>query len=175
MKHVVFKLKDNSGAASILVVLLMIVFITLGLLAMVFANSNYKLAQKTADNEQTYYALDSDAEVVLAEIDSLLIPIAKAAGNDTDEYIPLSTNTLIEWINNHPEYQGKYVSEKALSSLPQEKPPDYCFLTIGIDQQYLEIGIAPLDPALNQGKRYDIVLWQKKNTSFNYDEEIIID
>ena len=175
MKRLSEILKENSGAASILVVLLMIVFITLGLSAMVFANSNYKLAQKTMETEKAYYALDSEAETVLAEIDSILIPVENTSGNDAAKYRSLASEALFDWIDKHPEYQGEYVSEAMLSSLSQEKQEDYCRFTIGTDDLYLEIGIAPLYPPLNQGKRYGIVCWQKKSAPFNFDDKIIID
>ena len=167
--------KDNNGAASVLVILVMIVLITLGLLAMVFANSNYKLAQKTLAVEEAYYSLDSEAETVVAEIDSLLIPIASEAGLDAASYEHKAAEALIEWTLANPRYQGEYISEAILSSVPQGAVMDYCRFIVGEEDNYLEIKIAPLFPGGHQEQRYQILSWQKKNSTFSYEEEIIED
>jgi|GEM_PF-917615 len=66
------KLKEQEGAASVMVVLMMIVLATLGAFAVISAQVNYKLSNRVLESNQVYYELDSRGEDFLAVVDSAL-------------------------------------------------------------------------------------------------------
>ena len=63
---------NNRGAASILVILIIVVLATFGGIALTAGWTNKQLAIKAAQSKADYYALDSAAEEIVAETDSLL-------------------------------------------------------------------------------------------------------
>ena len=172
------KLKEKSGAASVLVVLVMIVFITLGLLAMVVANSNYQLSQKTLAAEKDYYSLDSEAENIISQLDSSLITVQESAGTDEDEYFRQAIDVLIKWGKEHPEYAASYIVPALLSSIPQDNLNGYFEFTVGDEKSSLKVQLTPVLDPVDPSKRYDIQCWQKINQQFEYgdsDDIMLID
>ena len=175
MPKIIAELKDNTGAASVLVVLIMIVFITLGLLAMVFANSNYQLARKTYAAERDYYTLDRQAETILSEIDALLIPL-EAKTEDNHAYSKLAIDALIKWGKSNPGYGAAFVEPALSSAIPKQTPGGYFEFTVGDKDSSLKVQIKPvLDPS-DPAKRYEILRWQKINQKFAYNnsDDILI-
>jgi hypothetical protein len=72
---------NNRGAASILVVLIIVVLATFGGIALTAGWTNKQLSIKAAQSKADYYALDSAAEELLAETDSHLYEAMKKAKN----------------------------------------------------------------------------------------------
>jgi hypothetical protein len=64
---------NNRGAASVLIVFLMLVLVTLGTFAIVSSNANWRLNQRALAWNTMYYAMDAEAEELLARIDRLLL------------------------------------------------------------------------------------------------------
>lgn len=74
---------NNRGAASILVVLIIVVLATFGGIALTASWTNKKLAARAAQSKIDYYALDSVAEEIVANVDEILY----VSMEDTVEYI----------------------------------------------------------------------------------------
>ncbi len=68
---------NNRGAASVLVVLIIVVLATFGGIALTASWTNKNLAIKAAQSKIDYYALDSVAEELIAQIDEQLFLIAQ--------------------------------------------------------------------------------------------------
>lgn len=65
-------LKDQSGATSVLVILMLLVLVTFGSFAIISANSNIKLSKTAASWSKMYYALDAKGELYISEVDKRL-------------------------------------------------------------------------------------------------------
>lgn len=72
MKNKKFQMSIGVGGPSIMMIFVVLCLSTLGALAFVTANADWKLSTKTADAVQTYYAADGTAEELLAEADASL-------------------------------------------------------------------------------------------------------
>ena len=74
-------MNNNRGAASVLIVFLMLVLVTLGTFAIVSSNANWRLNQRSLAWNAMYYAMDADAETLLAKIDRVLLQAETKAVN----------------------------------------------------------------------------------------------
>lgn len=63
---------SNFGFSTILLAFVMICIVTISALSLLTANSDYKLSQKVAEKNTTYYLADKEAHEQLANIDQLL-------------------------------------------------------------------------------------------------------
>ena len=62
----------GTGVSSILMVFAMLCITTFGILSLVSANADYKLAKKNQEAAEAYYEADRHASEMLAELDSLI-------------------------------------------------------------------------------------------------------
>lgn len=76
-------MKDEKGAASVLVICMMLVLVTLGTLAIASANANNRLSQRSLAWNTMYYTLDAQGEIFLSLLDGKLAAAEKA----TTEYL----------------------------------------------------------------------------------------
>ena len=67
------RLNGKRGAASALIILLIVLLIFFGMLAMVTAHADLRLAQRRADWTQSYFIADQQAETIIAELDYILL------------------------------------------------------------------------------------------------------
>ena len=65
--------RSKRGAASALIILLIVLLIFFGMLAMVTASADLRLAQRRADWTRSYYLADQQAEKMIAQLDNILI------------------------------------------------------------------------------------------------------
>ena len=77
------KWRSRRGAASALIILLLVMLVIFGVLAMVSAAANLKLARRQADWNKAWYLADGSAEAVYAELDQLC-SLSAAAGDDLE-------------------------------------------------------------------------------------------
>ena len=75
--------RSRRGAASALIILLLVMLVIFGVLAMVSAAANLKLARRQADWNKAWYLADGSAEAVYAELDQLC-RLSSAAGEDNE-------------------------------------------------------------------------------------------
>ena len=77
MKNIFRILKNEDGATSVLVIFMMIVLVTLGAFAITSARVNYRFSLKARDWNNSFYALDSQAENYVKSIDKALLSAEK--------------------------------------------------------------------------------------------------
>ena len=65
------QLRARRGAASALIILLLVMLVIFGVLAMVSAAANLKLARRQAEWNKAWYLADAGAEAVYADLDQL--------------------------------------------------------------------------------------------------------
>jgi Flp pilus assembly protein TadG len=136
---------SNFGFPTILLSFVMICILTFSALALVTANSDYRLSQKTEANNTAYYDAEEEAYLTLAGIDSAL---AACYGSSTDEasYFALAAETL-------PELCGGSLSESA----------DGCVLTYTTairDSRYLRVVLVVCYPTGTDDHFYEIREWK---------------
>lgn len=92
--------KNNRGAASILVILIIVVLATFGGIALTAGWTNKQLSIKAAQSKTNYYTLDSVAEETVAEIDNLLY------------LVDMATKDYLNDLSNKDEISSFEKSEK---------------------------------------------------------------
>jgi len=75
------KNKKKSGAASVLVVFMMLVLVTLGAFAIASSNANFRLSRRAVSWNEMFYDLDSLGETYLSQIDARLAEAEASAGD----------------------------------------------------------------------------------------------
>ena len=83
------------GAASLMLIVVVLSMSVLGLLAMMNARSDNRLSMRSAEVAEQAYRLSSEAERSLAELDALLAECA-AQAEDDDEWLDLVREVLPE-------------------------------------------------------------------------------
>lgn len=108
----------NKGAASILVILIVVVLATFGGIALTTGWTNKQLSIKAAQSKADYYVVDSAAEEILAEIDNKLYFAAKSA----EGYLNvLSDIEDKEALKNEIKLQALFVEEPSAIKSPALK------------------------------------------------------
>lgn len=97
--------RSRRGAASALIILLLVMLVIFGVLAMVSAAANLKLARKQAEWNRAWYLADAGAEAVYAELDHLCRSSA-AAGEDAARLAV----KLEDWLDQNPAVQTSQVT-----------------------------------------------------------------
>jgi len=72
-------LRSERGAASVLVIFMMIILVIFGALSLTAALANYRLGVKVHSWMEGFYELDSRAEILCAEMDKLLLEAEESA------------------------------------------------------------------------------------------------
>ena len=81
------------GAASLMLIVVVLSMSVLGMLAMMNARSDNRLSGRSAEVTEQVYALDKQAEYALAELDGVLAECA-AQAQDDEEYLTLVAGRL---------------------------------------------------------------------------------
>ena len=81
------------GAASLMLIVVVLSMSVLGMLAMMNARSDNRLSGRSAEVTEQVYALDKQAEYTLAELDGMLAECA-AQAQDDEEYLALVAGRL---------------------------------------------------------------------------------
>lgn len=162
------KLREEKGAASVLVILIMVVFCLLGLLAMVYAQSNYALSQKTLAWQKEYYALDAAGEAALQEIDALLQAALDEAENP-QAYSSLSQAALYRWLTE----SAPGIMPLSAEDAPSPHEEEVFAFSIEGEEKRLEIILALPYPPAHEGITHTILSWQLKQPAFVYTEPAI--
>ena len=178
--------KRRKGATSVLIIFMMIVLVTLGAFAIVFAHSNIKLSQKAISWEESYYGLDSLANEFLKDFDSGLaraeeyadsIIFTKAffkdagfeAAADKSGYLNEKFNEI--YIEKAIEFLNEFASERDCEVYYDGIEKTFEFVH-GTQEMYLNVylGIRPLTFELEAGtltfrrnpeSRYSIYSWNQ--------------
>ncbi len=169
MGFIHLKLKDENGAASVLVILIMVVFSVLGLLAMIYAYSNYRLSQKTLAWNEEYYALDTLGEEALGEINQILFECKSSAGNGED-FSLLAGEALNTWLEGKNRLiYNSWQPQPQLNKGAEEKEEGIFGFALRGENNTLQIGLLPLYIPEKKGEYYSILNWSIKRPDYNYD------
>lgn len=135
---------SNFGFSTILLGFTMICIITFSALALVTANSDYRLSKRVADKNKTYYDVQQEAFERLADIDHIL-SISYNSSNSIDSYYSMVKNQL-------SEQDGQYY----------EKDDNcyFCFTNKLSDSQTLTVAICIQYPTTSTTSYFKIVQWQ---------------
>lgn len=136
---------SNFGFSSILLSFVMICILTFSALALVSANSDYRLSKKMETNNSAYYTAEKDAYLTLAAIDSTLAA-AYDASLDADSYYELAAQTVPSVCGQ--ELVGSDSGYTATYTIP-----------VG-DDQTLRISLSIRYPAEEVKTFYEITEWK---------------
>ncbi|MBM7561592.1 hypothetical protein [Fusibacter tunisiensis] len=67
----ILNIKSESGSASVLVVMVALMLSVFGILGLVTANANYKMAFKNAESVQHFYAMESEANRIYRDLEQM--------------------------------------------------------------------------------------------------------
>lgn len=160
MKHPIQHRFTNLGFSTILLALSMICIITFSALALITANSDYRLSQKTADMNSNYYHAEELAYDKIAMIDQLLQEIYLST-YDSNEFCQEAKSQLSQLtINNSLPELTEDFSETGIDTL-------YCHFSEPISsQQHLAITLSITYPQTDSMAFFTIVQWQTVNEDF---------
>lgn len=158
MKKKKFKLGMNVGSSSILVTFVLLCLVTFAALSFVSANSDNRLAKQTAERISAYYEADTQAEIMLANVDAQLRLLAK--DTEKDIYIKDAINLF--------DKGGQY-------SIQNKDGDTFIHYELPITEtQNLSITLKILYPEAADECAFEIVEWQDY-TVYIPEEETIDD
>lgn len=98
-------LKSRTGSASALIILVITVLVMLGVLSLVTAAADRRLAEKRASWQQEYYQIDARAEQVLAQLNIMLsdYSISHNASSEPDEVL---VDYIMAWLTEQNVHEA---------------------------------------------------------------------
>lgn len=145
----------NFGFSSILISFIMICIVTFSALALVTANSDYKLSRKVADRNQQYYQAQELAYEKLSQIDSSLESCYVRTGSQ-EEYKTAVRSALADmdgtWSDSEDALYFTYTSEIT-------------------ENQFLEIVLEIVYPTARSDGYYRIAKWHTVQTEESFEEQ----
>lgn len=134
---------SNFGFSTILLSFVMICVVTFSALALVTANSDYKLSKKVAERTQLYYAAQERAYERLTELDTLMVSCYRASAGE-DAYFGQ--------IEAHSNSYGTFLTADDKYYLVFEEPI--------AEDQYLSVKLKLLHPTVEDEPFYEIAEWK---------------
>ena len=152
-------MRKTTGLSLLLLIFLSLCLIIFSLLSLSGAAADKSLSQKNADRTTEYYAAVSEANHILAEIDSLLaeeLQNTERANNGSlssvsDRYLSACHEVLQ---TRFPDY----------SVLMNENTLQLTFSAAVTDSQILQVSLSIDYPVFAEDPLYQIVEWTVKNT-----------
>lgn len=134
---------SNFGFSTILLAFVMICIITISALALLTANSDYKLSQKVAEKNSSFYEAEKQANYILSNVDQEL---AKAYYNST---------------NDNSYYEDVERSMKQFKQGTYDKNTCVFSYTVPItDNHELYIELLVLYPESTEESLFEIITWK---------------
>lgn len=145
----------NFGFSTILIGFTMICIVIFSALALITANSDYKLSKKVADKNTTYYEAEKEAYSTIEAIDKQLYEIYSSTNSKEEYFDQIYTSLVVNTgkLETSPDGKISYSFEISLST-----------------NQTLEVSIAICYPTSTTDTFYQIQKWQTK-TDTSIDEE----
>lgn len=144
------------GFSTILLTFVMICMATFCALALMTAQSDYRLSKKVADNSDAYCIAERNAYLTLATIDAALFALYDSAG-DPESYYSVASDKIPELCN------GSYRLE--------ENRHLVTFCIPISENQHLEVELALHYPNSGADTFYTINRWQKVQDADGFIEE----
>lgn len=141
---------DQKGAASILIIFMMLILVSLGAFAITSANANYKLSQRALEWNVMYYDLDAKGEEFLSALDEKLAEAEMMALENAPDRI----NEVMKDLSvTYPSFECINELEGSVTIKSEKPGEDYYFLKITFS----------LEPVGNL--RYKIIEWREYQES----------
>lgn len=168
-------IKQEEGATSIFVIILMVVLIVFGLAALTTSLASLKLSNKNTLWIKEYYALEGEAERLLSVIDDALIDATDKAKSTSDgnreQYLDIYNekvwSSLFELSETYPEIQI-FTEQNYVTYTVKEKKDAYP-KNITVVLNILE---PPTDNPEKNHQRFAILQWKEWQNQFEYDQDI---
>ena len=151
-------LKNRNGSSSVLIILILLSLTTFGVLSMISAYSDRKLAEKGMEWVKNYYELDSGGERWLSGVGSVL----RGAREEPGEYFLIVTGRLSKagYDVRDPYYEGGgpvVATDIALNLLGEQYEDSPQHLSVEIE--------------LRTDGGYRVIRWQQWQQKFDYLED----
>lgn len=143
---------SNFGFSTILITFVMICIVTFSALALLTADSDYRLSKKVAQKTTAYYKAENKAYKILSEIDTILVRTYQSA-SDKSQYKSRACAKLNDYNTGHPNLSLSVDSSGIVT------------YTVPIsDTQNLFITLQICIPAESDGHLYKLTGWQTQTT-----------
>ena len=156
-KRLVFR-RGRRGSASALIVLLVVLLIFFGVLSLVTAAADNRLARRRAEWISAYYAADRSAVELVGDLSRDKLP--------ADTSVVTQTELLLQLQN----YLDSLDYVELLEPLP-ESDSDLLF-RCRTGEQAIEVGLRLIEPSAgSEDYRLDITRWTAWQQPFDYDSD----
>ena len=175
------------GAASVLVVFMMIILVTFGTLSLTASLANIRLGEKTVTWMDSFYNMDSEAERLCMEVDACLLMAENAAiaalptGGFDELYYQEANRALRELASSHTSVtvNGQGSSTQVEIHLSKGSEPGSHNLDVVLSLVKPEF-ILVQDPSGQPGwrradsfmKHYNVLKWQEWQAPFEFEEAV---
>ena len=147
---------SNFGFSTILLAFVMICIVTIAALSLITASSDYKLSQKVADKNTSYYAAEKEAFEYLAQIDAILAnSYSKAIG----------ANSYYKEVENALQTLSLGSYERTTGT--------FSYIVPITENQDLEIQLRIHYPTNDSSAMYEIITWKSVYEEIEIDEGIL--
>jgi hypothetical protein len=150
---------NRRGAASALIILMLVLLIFFGVLALVTAAADLRLAEKRAEWNQYYYLADRRAQGVLAQIDSLCHQDVFNNGSVSDQMRQLDS------FSEHSAYIAHYTVTRTTDAIEYEAR---VILDEGPEQGIDMTLLIDSDPKSAEEREIQIIRWNWWRPGFDY-------
>jgi hypothetical protein len=178
---------SNKGAASVLVVFMMIILVTFGTLSLTAALANERLGAKTVEWMTEYYTLDAQAERLCMAVDACLLSAEEAVvsalpGNGFDlAYYQAARQALDAMAADMPQMEisgeGDALRVEIRLSEGEEPGDQQLTVVLGLARPVFRL----VRDMAGQGfwqrsedfvKRYTVLKWQQWQVSFEQNDDL---
>lgn len=160
---------SNFGFSSILLAFVMMCIITFSTLALLTANSDYRLSQKVAEKNTAYFQAEKNACKTLFQVDQALSSVYKNAST-RQEYFQNASSIVSDIV------EGSWETEASDSDTCKTNDSQNQIYTFNVPisaSQNLKVSFELLFPESQSENFYTITQWQSVHTgtSFSPEEE----
>lgn len=153
------KKMSNFGFSTLLIGFTMLCIIIFSALALITANSDYKLSQKYAQKNITYYKAEKDAYATISEIDSELYKLYHTNDSKSDYF-----EAVANFLTGYPVGNIEVISDEQIEFNFSIKLSDFQTLNIALEINY---------PVSSDDSFYHINNWQiQTDTSIDEDDTL---
>lgn len=143
--------KNEKGSSSVLVIMVLLMLVTFGVLALITANSNLKVAEKNASWNRSYYQLENLGVQTLKKIqenaDKLIMEI------------PAEWQSKITELHDEIDYMDEDTIEIWIVSQENRR-------------FFIELSYDKAESMSLQSFQYDIKQWREVPFAFEYEDEL---
>ncbi|MDR1066165.1 MAG: hypothetical protein LBL35_01845 [Clostridiales bacterium] len=152
-------IKKEDGAASVLVVFMMIALVTLGAFSITSALSNLRLAVRNAEWIAAYYEIEDKAEEYLVELDQILADCAEKAESQEGGDKTIAYADYIKVSFSDSKWKDSDISVEKDNIVKVRNS----FASDDDENSHIDVEIAT-SIGMSSGTRYEITEWRQWQT-----------